>query len=510
LLNDVDVAPLDPRRFEAVLDPGACRGFARRLEQAAERLEGRRLWHVNSTKEGGGVAEMLHFLLGYLTGAGVDARWVVLDGDERFFQVTKRIHNLLHGQPGDRDDLGDPERRGYEQTLGEAFERVRRLVDPGDVVLLHDPQTAGLAPSLKRLGAGVVWSCHVGVDRPNRLARAAWAFLRPYVQQADAHVFSRRAYAWEGLGREKLAVMPPCIDAFAPKNQPMDGERVAAILEAAGIVDAGDAGGGDPAFHRLDGSRARVRRRAELVQDHALPASAPIVLQVSRWDRLKDPTGVLQGFARHVADGLGAHLVLAGPAADSVSDDPEGEEVLRQVRDAWAALPASHRARVHLACLPMDDLEENGAIVNALQRRADVLVQKSLAEGFGLTVTEAMWKSRPVVASGVGGIQDQIDHEVNGLLVDDPGDLAAFGRAVESLLEDRDGAMRMGAEAHRRVREDYLAPRRLIRELDLVERVAACGRPWSASGPATSPRAASRSASGPTAASVARHDPDAA
>ena len=156
-----------------------------------------------------------------------------------------------------------------------------------------------------------------------------------------------------------------------------------------------------------------------------------------------------------------------------MSDDPEGEEVLRQVRDAWAALPAAHRDRVHLACLPMDDMEENGAIVNALQRRADVLVQKSLAEGFGLTVTEAMWKSRPVVASGVGGIRDQITHRVNGLLVDDPEDLPAFGGAVQALLEDRDGAARLGEQAHRRVREDYLAPRRLTQELDLVERVAA-------------------------------------
>jgi trehalose synthase len=472
MLDDVEVATIDPRRFEAVLGRDGCGGFLRRLEQAAERLRGRRLWHLNSTEEGGGVAEMLHFLLGYLVGAGIDARWVVLQGDERFFQVTKRVHNLLHGRPGDGDALGDREQAVYQRTLRRAFGEVERLVGPGDVVVLHDPQTAALAPPLKRLGTAVVWSCHVGVDRPNRLARAAWDFLRPYVQAADAYVFSRHAYAWEGLDRDRLAVIPPCIDAFAPKNQPLDGEQVAAILAAAGIVDTGD-GGGDPAYHRLDGSRARVGRRAELVQEHPLPASAPIVAQVSRWDRLKDPAGVLEGFVRHVDGGLGAHLVLAGPAADSVSDDPEGEEVLRQVRDAWAALPAALRDRVHLACLPMDDIEENGAIVNALQRRADVLVQKSLAEGFGLTVTEAMWKSRPVVASGVGGIRDQITHRVHGLLVDDPEDLPAFGGAVQALLEDRDGAARLGEQAHRRVREDYLAPRRLTQELDLVERVAA-------------------------------------
>ena len=473
MLNDVDVATLDPRRFQAVLDPDACGGFLQRLEQAAERLHGRRLWHLNSTEEGGGVAEMLHFLLGYLAGAGIDARWVVIDGNQRFFEVTKRIHNLLHGQPGDRGDLMGPDQAVYEQPLGEAFQQLRQRVAPGDVVVLHDPQTAALAPPLKRLGAGVVWSCHVGIDHPNQLARTAWDFLRPYVQEADAYVFSRHAYAWEGLRRERLAVIPPCIDAFAPKNQPLEDATIAAILGAAGIVEASDAADADPTFHRLDGSLAQVMRRAELIQEHPLPASAPIVLQVSRWDRLKDPVGVLQGFSGHVAEALGAHLLLAGPAADSVSDDPEGEQVLRQVRDHWARLPAAQRARVHLACLPMEDLEENGAIVNALQRRAEVLVQKSLSEGFGLTVTEAMWKARPVVASGVGGIQDQITHGVSGLLVDDPTDLPSFGRAVETLLEDREGARRMGAEAHRRVLEDYLAPRRLTQELALVQRVAA-------------------------------------
>jgi len=209
-----------------------------------------------------------------------------------------------------------------------------------------------------------------------------------------------------------------------------------------------------------------------MIQDHPLPSSTPIVLQVSRWDPLKDPLGVLQGFTRHVPDGLGAHLVLAGPAAESVSDDPESEQVLQQVRRAWAALPRAARDRVHLACLPMDDLEENGAVVNALQRRADVIVQKSLAEGFGLTVAEAMWKARPVVASRVGGIQDQIAHGKSGLLLDDPSDLVSFGKAIETLLEDREGARQLGEEAHRRVGEDYLAPHRLTQELDLIERVA--------------------------------------
>ena len=196
------------------------------------------------------------------------------------------------------------------------------------------------------------------------------------------------------------------------------------------------------------------------------------MVQVSRWDRLKDPLGVLQGVADHVADGFGAHLVLAGPAADSVHDDPEEEQVLRQAQQAWSSLPSSKRVGCIWPCLPMDDLEENRAIVNALQRRADVVGQKSLAEGFGLTVTEAMWKARPIVVSQVGGIQDQIIHGHSGLLVADPTDLRSFAGAIETLLAARDRALQMGAEAHRRVCDHYLAPRRLTHELDLIEQVA--------------------------------------
>jgi trehalose synthase len=338
-------------------------------------------------------------------------------------------------------------------------------------VVLHDPQTAGLVPALKQQGAVVIWSCHVGIDQPNDLARTAWEFMRPAVQRADAYVFSRATYCWEGLDRDRLAVIPPCIDAFAPKNQPMAPPTVSAVLQAAGILDARTGDLPAPVFRHVDGSPGRVVGRAEMIQDEPIPPADPMVLQVSRWDPLKDPLGVLQGFIGHVPDRLGAHLVLAGPAAISVSDDPESGQVLQEVRRAAAALPTTARARLHLACLPMDDLEENGAVVNALQRRADVIVQKSLAEGFGLTVAEAMWKARPVLASRVGGIQDQITHDRSGLLLDDPSDLAAFGRATATLLEEHDRAARLGREAHRSVRQDYLAPRRLTQELDLIQRL---------------------------------------
>jgi trehalose synthase len=471
-LKDVGIARLDPGRFQAVLAPEDCRRLLGRLAQAAEGLAGRRLWQVNSTDQGGGVAEMLHFLLGYLAGAGIDTRWVVIEGNQEFFEVTKRLHHLLHGQPGDGGELDEPARASYRQTLKESLGGLQPRVAPGDVVVLHGPQTAGLVPALKQQGAMVIWSCHVGIDQPNDLARAAWEFLRPAVQEADAYVFSRAAYCWEGLDRARLAVIAPCIDAFAPKNQPLKSPTVNAILHTAGILEDPAAKVRTPEFQRLDGSPGRVVGRAEMIQDQPIPPSAPLVVQVSRWDRRKDPLGVLEGFARHVPDALGAHLLVAGPAAASVSDDPEADQVLQQVRRAGAALPRAARDRVHLACLPMGDLEENGAMVNAIQRRADVIVQKSLAEGFGLTVAEAMWKGRPVLASRVGGIQDQIRHGHSGLLLEDPSDLVGFGRAIQALLTDRDQGQRMGMAAHRRVGQEYLAPRRLTQELDLIDRVA--------------------------------------
>nr|MBA3290845.1 glycosyltransferase [Actinomycetota bacterium] len=180
---------------------------------------------------------------------------------------------------------------------------------------------------------------------------------------------------------------------------------------------------------------------------------------------------VMRGFAEYIAPGTDAHLVLAGPAVEAVSDDPEGAEVLEEVRAACVELPAEMRTRVHLACLPMDDNEENAAIVNALQRRSDVVVQKSIAEGFGLTVAEGMWKARPVVASRIGGIQDQIVDGVSGVLVSDPHDLAEFGAAVTGLLADPEGAEHMGDEAMARVRDAFLGPRHLLQYLDLLSRL---------------------------------------
>ena len=431
-------------------------------------LAGRVIWHVNSTARGGGVAEMLQSLLAYARGAGVDVRWLTIGGNEDFFRVTKRIHNHLHGSPGDGGELGKAERKVYERSLKESAAELVGLVRDGDLVYLHDPQTAGLAPHVKSKKTSVVWRCHVGLDHPNALARDAWSFLLPHVESADAYVFSRRAFAWEGLEEEKLWLVPPSIDAFSAKNQDLEADAVRAIVATIGLARGGD--GAVPVFRRQDGSPARVDRPAELNQDGPIPWKSPLIVQVSRWDRLKDPIGVLRCFAEHCRHS-DAHLLLAGPSVAEVADDPEGAEVLEEVRAERQRLPAEARARVHLACLPMDDIEENAAMVNAIQRRADVVLQKSLAEGFGLTVAEAMWKARPVVASRIGGIQDQIVDGESGLLIDDPTDLAATGAAIDSLLDDPARAEAIGTAARERVRQSFLGTRHLVQYMELIERM---------------------------------------
>ena len=465
---DVPVAPLRWQRFNDVLAGEQMDALRHTVNRAQRLLAGRVVWNVNSTARGGGVAEMLASLIAYTRGAGVDTRWLVIQGNPEFFRLTKRIHNLLHGAAGDGGPLGEAELSVYRDTMDRNIRALEARVRPGDIAILHDPQTAGLAGPLRERGVRVVWRCHVGVDHPNAEAREAWRFLLPFVRAAELYVFSRACFAWDDLDPDRLLVIPPSIDAFAAKNQDLDDRTVRAILRCAGI-EAGECPPGS-VFVRRDGTPGRVDRRAELGGSPPLDGVDPYVVQVSRWDRLKDPAGVLEAFARVIAPRTGAHLVLAGPAVAAVSDDPEGLGVLEEVVAKRAALQADLRQRVHLVSLPMDDPDENAAMVNALQRFAAVVVQKSLAEGFGLTVAEAMWKGRPVVASRVGGIQDQIQDGETGLLVD-PHDLDAFGDAVVDLLERPDRAARLGGAAREEIRGHFLGPRHLTQYVDLFERL---------------------------------------
>jgi trehalose synthase len=396
---------------------------------------------------------------------------VIFEGDPGFFQITKRIHNRLHGDLGDGGELGTHERAHYDEVTRRNAKELAAFVQPGDVVVVHDPQPAGLIEGLVAAGTHVVWTCHVGVDQPNDATRSAWDFLLPMVAPASACTFTRATYVWDGLDRERVELIPPSIDPLALKNTELLPGQQEAIMAITGLATPRP--DGDPSFERPDGTDGRVVRQADLLEVDRVPAGAPIVTQVSRWDRLKDPLGVLRGFAEEPTLG-NAHLILAGPAPSSVADDFEADVVLTELRDAWGALPFRLRKRIHIASLPTADVDENAIIVNALQRRADVVVQKSLAEGFGLTVTEAMWKRRPIVAGAVGGVLEQIDDRVQGLLVD-PSDLTAFGVAVGSLLADPNRAASLGDAAHERVRQRFLPPQYLAANLEVVAAIAGGG-----------------------------------
>lgn len=470
-LNMVPVAPVSTGVFRQVLSEAAYDELSAAIVTARSLLAGRIVWNINSTARGGGVAELLQSLVGYAGGAGVDTRWYAIRGNPGFFRITKRIHNQVQGFEGDGGELGETEHDEYARSLVWAGRELAAMVRPGDIVILHDPQTAGLVSDAKDAGAHVIWRCHVGIDRPNDRAANAWEFLTRYVGRADVYVFSRAAFAWKNLRQDKIRVIPPSIDPFSPKNNQMTRARAAAILINAGLM-AGYAAA-TPYYVRRGGAVSFVERRADVDQMAPVVPATRLVLQVSRWDRLKDPIGVIKGFVENVPASSRSHLVLAGPEVSAVADDPEGADVLKQTMAAWEGLPESARARVHLARLPMQDPEENAAIVNALQRWSEVVVQKSLAEGFGLTVAEAMWKGRPVVASGIGGIQDQIEHERSGILLDDPTDLAAYGKAVAGLLDNPGRARQMGEAAQERVRMHFLNDRHLEQYVELFVRLVA-------------------------------------
>jgi trehalose synthase len=437
--------------------------FARLVEAAGQfrgQLGERTIWNVSSTAAGGGVAEMLQVLLGYVEDMGIASRWMVITGDAEFFVITKRLHNQIHGEPaGGPLTAADVEL--YERILAANAAELLELIRPGDLVLLHDPQTAGLAPRLAEAGALVAWRCHIGLDWENEATAGAWDVLRPYLACARGFVFSRREYVPAWIRADKVAIIPPSIDPFSPKNQHLDGQTVQAILATIGVLDGGAAR--EPVTYLdRDGTPRSVTRSAEVTAERLPGPDDPLVVQVSRWDQLKDMPGVMHGFADYAAPAGRGFLLLVGPAVAGVTDDPEGAAVFGDCLLQWRDLPPAARSRVLLVTLPLDDASENGAMVNALQRHATLIAQKSIAEGFGLTVAEGMWKGRPVIGSAVGGIIDQIPPGA-GVLLPDPRDLKTFGTTVRRLLDEPETAAGMGKAAQAYIGQHYVGDVHLLR-----------------------------------------------
>jgi trehalose synthase len=454
--------PLAP--YQAVLGGERVAQLSASAGRVGRMLGGSTIWNVNSTEAGGGVAEQLSVLCPLARAVGLDVRWLVIDGDEEFHDIAKQLVSQLYGTAGDGDPLADTELHHYQQVLQANASDLSRQVRRGDIVVVHDAQPAGLIEAATDLGALAVWRSHIGSDQPNEHTRSGGAFVQPFVKLASATVFSTPGHVPRWAPQPEI--IPPSIDPCSPKNVTLSNEDAIMILIATGIL-AGR--------HRLPltvkapvGADVRISRQALVLREGPPPPpDTPMVVQVSRWDRLKDMSGVLRAF---IASGQKGYLTLAGADLAGVADDPGAVSQYEECRRVWEALSAAERSRCQLVCLPMADLRENAVIVNALQQHASVIVQKSLAEGFGLTATEAMWKSRPLLASAVGGLRDQVVDGETGLLLDDPADLRAAAAKIRLLLTDRELAGRLGSAARQRVFEHYMPDRQLRDGLRVIEK----------------------------------------
>ncbi|MGH9867138.1 MAG: glycosyltransferase [Candidatus Polarisedimenticolia bacterium] len=381
----------------------------RQLRALARPLEGRTVVHVNSTRTGGGVAEILMRLVPLMQELGIRASWEVIEGNKDFFDVTKGFHNALQGKPV---NLSSRQLAVYQEVNEANAAKLRDRLEDADFVFVHDPQPAALMGHMPRRRGRWLWRCHIDVSQPHR---PVWRFLRGYVEPYDASIYSIAPFA-QPLNHPQY-IIPPSIDPLSIKNEDL----------AAAVIDE--------VFERFLVDRGR-----------------PILLQVSRFDQFKDPVGVIRAF-RIVRRQVSAQLVLAGGTAD---DDPEGEAVLALVREEAAGDPD-----IHILLLPPDAHRD----INALQRGADIVLQKSLREGFGLTVTEALWKGKPVIGGETGGIVLQVVNGLTGYRVNTP-EGAAF-RILHMLSRPALRAA-MGERGRLLVRENFLLTRHLRDYLTLM------------------------------------------
>lgn len=369
------------------------------LYRIADHINGRTIQHINSTPVGGGVAEILHRLVPLTNELGVNATWDVIKGSEEFFNVTKAFHNALHGSD---DEITDEMFEIFRETTRDNLATMNLY---GDVIMIHDPQPAGLIAKKKEIGKKWAWRCHIDVSHPNR---KLWEFLREYVLQYQASVFSMPDFSQQLPIPQYL--IPPSIDPLADKNKDLEQSFIDSVLEKYGI---------DP--------------------------ERPLITQISRYDRLKDPVGVIEAY-RIVKKRYDVQLVLAGGGA---SDDPEGAAVLQEVQEMAEGDPDAK-----ILLLPAYSDKE----INALQQASTVVLQKSIKEGFGLTVTEAMWKKKPVIGGATGGIRKQIIDGVTGFLVHT---VEGTARRIIEILNNPKQAEELARNGFEHVRNNFLLTRHL-------------------------------------------------
>lgn len=381
------------------------------LHQMARVLKGIKIVHVNSTKLGGGVAEILTTMTQLTKALGIETHWEIINGTPDFFECTKQFHNALQGK---KKISPTPELlKIYEKVNADNAEQLRPVLENAEVVFIHDPQPAALIRSFPNRKNKWVWRCHIDASNPNR---RIWKFLRDFVMHYDASIFSLADFV-QPLPHP-IYLIPPSIDPLSEKNIELSQDEVSSIYGRFGI---------DP--------------------------KRPMILQVSRFDYFKDPLGVIEAYRLAKKFKHGLQLVLAGGGAH---DDPEGEAILKDVKALAGSDPD-----IHVLFLSPD----SHRTINALQRGADIVLQKSLKEGFGLTVTEALWKGKPVIGGNCGGIRLQVINHHTGFLVDTPEGAA---ERIRYLLQTPDVMQEMGKKGHRFVHENFLITRHLRDYLTLI------------------------------------------
>lgn len=453
----------------------------------AEQLRGRTVWMINSTERGGGVAELLPGMIQLMRDLGIQVEWAVIETDQAaFFDLTKHIHNLIHGVG--TPDLGAAEKQLFESVNRANAEALARHIRPRDIVVVHDPQPLPLGPFLReRTDVELIWRCHIGLDEENAATRAAWQFLEPYLGAYGNAVFSAPEYVPAFLAG-RATIIHPAIDPLASKNRDMHlHELVRVLANSALAATTGPAL--RPPFTDLANrlQPGGTFRPAIWPEDIGLLVR-PIVTQVSRWDRLKGFGPLLAAFAtlkRRARENGGqfhnihrrrldiVRLVLAGPMPDDVADDPEATEVLAELSRTYLSLDPGLQADIALITLPMQAPRENALMVNALQRASSVVVQNSLREGFGLTVTEAMWKRIPVLTNTRAcGPRQQVRDDIDGRLIRDPEDVDELADVLIEMLADPRRVEAWGRTAQRHVHERFLIFSQLRAWMRLLRDVA--------------------------------------
>lgn len=471
--------------YEAVahLAPAVVR-LRERAAEARKRLEGRTVWMVNSTAQGGGVAEMLPTMVTLMNELGIRTRWFVLQTEkEPFFRLTKGIHNLIHGA-GVPDVLEGDARDVYDAVNTENATTLATLVSDGDILVAHDPQPMGLAGPLKReRDIAAVWRCHIGLDEQNDATHAAWRFLEAYNGDYEHSVFSADEYIPEYF-RDRARVIYPSIDPLSDKNRELHLHSVVGILSNGALAVPPGPVVQAPFAHIAERLQADgVWAPAVLPADLGL-LIRPVVTQISRWDRLKGWLPLMRGFVELKERFFSrrterpaierrrlnqVRLIMAGPDPASIQDDPEGLDVIEELRSAYVDLDDEMKHDIALIALPMEDRSNNALMVNALQRSSTVIVQNSLREGFGLTITEAMWKRIPVLSNRRAvGPRQQITHACDGWLLDDPEDHAAIADALDFLLNDRTERAFLARTAQRRAHQQFMIFSQLEEWFDLL------------------------------------------